>query len=133
MAEFYAVQGLKNFCDKFLAASKKSVGKIEELYDVAEKYSLSELKKSVGFFFCHHVKKVCNSEVFITFKKPFVEFLFTVGSYEYNKETGFKAVYKWAEHRVLQDQAVDGDRNFNLQEAIKVEFSTFLPKFNFLK
>uniref|UniRef100_A0A914YQ78 Uncharacterized protein n=1 Tax=Panagrolaimus superbus TaxID=310955 RepID=A0A914YQ78_9BILA len=42
-------------------------------------------------------------------------------------------VYKWAEHRVTQEKAVDEDENFNLFEAIKTELSTIFPRIKFYK
>lgn len=40
-------------------------------------------------------------------------------------------IYKWAEHRIMKEKAVDNDTNFNLLEAIKIELNTVLSKIKF--
>uniref|UniRef100_A0A914ZA04 BTB domain-containing protein n=1 Tax=Panagrolaimus superbus TaxID=310955 RepID=A0A914ZA04_9BILA len=134
MAEFYGVQCLKDFCDEFLTAMKKSVETIEELFVFAQTYSLPKLESSLESFFWSNYEKLCKSDAFISFKKPFVEFLCAVDFiYRCKKEILFESVYKWAEHRILKDKSVDGDESFNLLEAVKAELSTFLSHFYFPK
>uniref|UniRef100_A0A914YQ63 Uncharacterized protein n=1 Tax=Panagrolaimus superbus TaxID=310955 RepID=A0A914YQ63_9BILA len=129
MAEFYGVQCLKELCDEFLAKKEKTVETIDELFDFARKYSLPKFRNSVRSFFWNHYEIMCKSDAFISFEKPFVAYLLAVDISLYKKEILFEGIYKWAEHRVLKDQAVEGDENFKFHKAVEAELSTFLPKF----
>uniref|UniRef100_A0A914Z723 BTB domain-containing protein n=1 Tax=Panagrolaimus superbus TaxID=310955 RepID=A0A914Z723_9BILA len=92
MAEFYGVPCLKEFCDNFLSKMEKQVETIEEMFEFADKYYLKELKESIKRCFCTYVVEVCESEAFIAFKKPFVEFLYAASLRIREKEIGFEYV-----------------------------------------
>uniref|UniRef100_A0AC34G6P4 Uncharacterized protein n=1 Tax=Panagrolaimus sp. ES5 TaxID=591445 RepID=A0AC34G6P4_9BILA len=151
MAEFYGVGCLKMFCDKFLSCMKKAAETLEEMFEFAQKYSLPKFTESIKSFFLGDTETVCNSEAFIAFTKPFIEFLITADNktsddetsdYEpyymsyymdvYPKEAEFEGVYKWAEHRVTVQKDAENE-TFDLLEAIKTELSTILPLIKFSK
>uniref|UniRef100_A0AC34G261 BTB domain-containing protein n=1 Tax=Panagrolaimus sp. ES5 TaxID=591445 RepID=A0AC34G261_9BILA len=130
MAEFYGISYLKSFCEDLLneAMDIITLENIEKMFEFAEKYSLYKFTESVKYYAVE--QDICEYENFNAFKKPFIEFLSHYDEF-CTKELFFENIYKWAEHRIMKEKAVDNDTNFNLLEAIKIELNTVLSKIKF--
>uniref|UniRef100_A0AC34G2N8 BTB domain-containing protein n=1 Tax=Panagrolaimus sp. ES5 TaxID=591445 RepID=A0AC34G2N8_9BILA len=130
MAEFYGVQCLKDVCDKFLSECV-TLKNAEELFEFAQKYSLPILRKYIRLFFVTRIEEVCNSEVFISFKKAFVKYLFAYPlkqyKHEYNMGAMFKGTYELAKKQSLKKQELFPVENFNLDNSIKANLVDVFP------
>uniref|UniRef100_A0A914QS09 BTB domain-containing protein n=1 Tax=Panagrolaimus davidi TaxID=227884 RepID=A0A914QS09_9BILA len=129
MAEYYGVSLLKEFCDESLKEMEYNFGNIEELLEFSEKYSMSKLKAAIKHFVTYNFKEVVSNKRFLSYKKPFVEFM---SSFDYcSKEKIFEAVYKWTEHQVMK-QTTDKNQKFDRLEAVKNKLITEFPHLLFL-
>uniref|UniRef100_A0AC35FWH1 BTB domain-containing protein n=1 Tax=Panagrolaimus sp. PS1159 TaxID=55785 RepID=A0AC35FWH1_9BILA len=76
MAEFYGVSSFKMFCEKFLSTLEFTINNIEEMYEFADKYSLTKFMKSIKKYICQNYDEIrCFSK---DFKNSFIECLSTV-------------------------------------------------------
>uniref|UniRef100_A0AC35F7C9 BACK domain-containing protein n=1 Tax=Panagrolaimus sp. PS1159 TaxID=55785 RepID=A0AC35F7C9_9BILA len=124
MAEFYAVPFLKEFCEKFLMKMEYNIESIEEMFDFSQKYSVSNMKQELKRYIRSNIGEVTSTERLLSYKKPFVDFLFSTDS---DKGKHFEAVYKWTEHQVLEQHDPE-DKSFNLLEAVKAELRETFPQ-----
>uniref|UniRef100_A0A914PG54 BTB domain-containing protein n=1 Tax=Panagrolaimus davidi TaxID=227884 RepID=A0A914PG54_9BILA len=137
MAEFFGVSSFKKFCDKVLTyqlcgeygEELFTVENVEELTEFAFKYSLKEFVDSIREYFLNWggIDEMFKSESFLAFKKPFIEFLVSVGRKD---DKFFEGMYKWSENKVKKQNDVN-DETFNLLEAVKAEMNTILPQIEF--
>uniref|UniRef100_A0A914PWT4 BTB domain-containing protein n=1 Tax=Panagrolaimus davidi TaxID=227884 RepID=A0A914PWT4_9BILA len=124
MAEYYGVPFLKEYCERFLSKIKYNVGNIEEMLEFAEKYSLDRMNGALQYFFSRNLENVISNKRFLSYKKPFVEFLSTID--HCSKEKIFEAVYKWTEHQMMM-QSTEKNQKFNFLEAVKNKLITEFP------
>uniref|UniRef100_A0AC35FVQ1 BTB domain-containing protein n=1 Tax=Panagrolaimus sp. PS1159 TaxID=55785 RepID=A0AC35FVQ1_9BILA len=136
VAEFFGVSSFKKFCDRVLSVAKNggkrflTVENVEELTDLALKYSLKEFVDSIREYSrSDRGNNMFKSESFLAFKKPFIEFLISV---DRRDDIFFEAMYKWSENQVKKQNDVDVE-NFNLLEAVKAEMNKILPQIEFSK
>uniref|UniRef100_A0A914P983 BTB domain-containing protein n=1 Tax=Panagrolaimus davidi TaxID=227884 RepID=A0A914P983_9BILA len=127
MAEFYAVQFLKELCHTFLLKMEYNVERIEEMVEFYEKYSLDSMKGALKVFVRCNLDKIVSRKRILSSGKLFVEFMSLNNQYsQKEKESVFEAVYKWTENQVLKQKDAE-DENINLFEAVKDELSVAFP------
>uniref|UniRef100_A0A914PV01 BTB domain-containing protein n=1 Tax=Panagrolaimus davidi TaxID=227884 RepID=A0A914PV01_9BILA len=130
MAEFYGIQALKGVCEEYLI-DFVDCNNVHQMIELANKYSLTEFRKSIDEYIKSDFAWFFKSGKFQTLQKSAVKEL--VETYQESPRQGeiFEAVYKWAETQALEKQK--RDIGLDLNEIIKEELTEFLPMIKFEK
>uniref|UniRef100_A0AC34FKA3 BTB domain-containing protein n=1 Tax=Panagrolaimus sp. ES5 TaxID=591445 RepID=A0AC34FKA3_9BILA len=131
MAEFYNIVVFKEICEEYLTKMKLDLVNVYPLIDLVYKYSLLKLKKYVHGFFGTNMRTISESNLFQNLEKAVLKDIVLSNQGLSRQEEMFEAVFKWAEIRVKENNT--NQESITLNEAIKQEFSQFVPLFDFQK
>uniref|UniRef100_A0A914PBS7 BACK domain-containing protein n=1 Tax=Panagrolaimus davidi TaxID=227884 RepID=A0A914PBS7_9BILA len=107
---------------------------IFQLFEISNKYSLIQMKKSVQTFMFQNIKTIFKSDVFLNTEKSVVKEIIAIGeTFAIKYEEMFQAAYEWSENQAVKKQMELNVEAYNMNDAIKVEMQEFLPYIQFNK
>uniref|UniRef100_A0A914QWX9 BTB domain-containing protein n=1 Tax=Panagrolaimus davidi TaxID=227884 RepID=A0A914QWX9_9BILA len=128
MSEFYQIEDLKKLCDEFLSKMEVNLSNIIQLFETLNKYPLIQMKKTIQTFIFQNFETLLKSDEFLNAKKSVVKEIIALGqTFAIKYEEMFQAAYEWSENQAIKKQKESTDKNFNMNDAIKVEMQEFLP------
>uniref|UniRef100_A0AC34FB58 BTB domain-containing protein n=1 Tax=Panagrolaimus sp. ES5 TaxID=591445 RepID=A0AC34FB58_9BILA len=131
MSEFYGIQLLKERCIEFLSSMNIVVEDIEKMLEIAQRYSLTKFIESLKVHIERNMKVLIESEQWLDYKKPFIEFMSTVEKNSVLEEAFFDAAYKWAQHHAAMKGLEARDEDFDYEECIEKELDGILGNITF--
>uniref|UniRef100_A0A914P251 BACK domain-containing protein n=1 Tax=Panagrolaimus davidi TaxID=227884 RepID=A0A914P251_9BILA len=111
IAEFYDVKVLKKACDEYLSKMKYNSENVFEFFELSDKYSLEESKKSTNAFICKNFWNLLKSESFKSLPKLLMKNVVAPFLNTLKMEELFEAVFKWTEIQALKKQKLDENLN----------------------
>uniref|UniRef100_A0A914Z9M1 BTB domain-containing protein n=1 Tax=Panagrolaimus superbus TaxID=310955 RepID=A0A914Z9M1_9BILA len=129
IAEFYNVKVFKNVCQNILLKTEWNLINVFPMLNLANKYFMEDLKKSLLDFISKNLPLFHTSDAFDDLSHSlFYEIVKSIQN-TVRQEELFEMVFKRSEKQALEKQK--SDKNLNLNEAIKEELSVFLPFIKF--
>uniref|UniRef100_A0A914Y2D4 BACK domain-containing protein n=1 Tax=Panagrolaimus superbus TaxID=310955 RepID=A0A914Y2D4_9BILA len=102
-----------------------NLNNVYQIIDVADKYFMTQVKRSIHAFIPNNLSDFVQSEHFLNLDKSILKEIVESFPILSEKEVLFEAVYKWAENQAIKKQRLD--ETLNLNETIKEEFSHVFP------
>uniref|UniRef100_A0AC34FZX4 BTB domain-containing protein n=1 Tax=Panagrolaimus sp. ES5 TaxID=591445 RepID=A0AC34FZX4_9BILA len=91
IAEFYGVTIFKNYCEEYLTKIKLYLKNIFQLLEIANKYSLEKLKKSIDNFILQNLSTVLKSDQFKGVEKSVIKYIVELNQNVLKQDEFFEA------------------------------------------
>uniref|UniRef100_A0A914Q852 BTB domain-containing protein n=1 Tax=Panagrolaimus davidi TaxID=227884 RepID=A0A914Q852_9BILA len=128
MAEFYQIEDLKEICAEYLSKIELNLSNVIQHFEILTKYSMIEMKGPIQTFIFQNFKTIFKSDKFLNTEKSVVTEIIALGqTFAIKYEEMFQAAYEWSESEAIKKQKELNDKNFNMNDGIKVEMQDFLP------
>uniref|UniRef100_A0A914QSD8 BTB domain-containing protein n=1 Tax=Panagrolaimus davidi TaxID=227884 RepID=A0A914QSD8_9BILA len=137
MSEYYQTEHLKELCDEYLSKMALNLSNIFKVLETSNTYFLIKTKEAITDFIFQNFTTLFKSNEFLKAKKLVIKEIVTVFATKpqpKKHENLFLCIYEGAKNQAnLKKQQFSNNKNFNMNDAIKVEMQEFLPLIEFKK